>query len=426
MKKNLQIISFDGLSKVDMEYLKNKPNFSSFLEKASYSFNVDSVYPSVTYPAHTSISTGCYPLNHGIVDNTYLQPNSKSPDWYWYAKDIQRPTFQEMATRKGYTVMTMLWPVNAGGKVKYNIPEIFANRPYKNQILVSLMNGSKLFQIEMFMKFKHLLKGISQPYLDEFVTKSYIYAMEQYKPDISMIHFTDLDSQRHRYGFSSKEAFEALDRHEERLGEILDQIDRVYGFENTDIILLGDHSSMDANHKIFLNSLFRNQGLITVENHRIKTWKAYGKTQGGSSYIYLSKENLGDRVRKILEVNFQKAEIERIYTREELIEMKVSSKAAFMLEAKKGYAFSDKLPERFLYSVDELKENNIKSKFNDHGYSPTLKKDYETVFMAKGPSIKEDIDIGKMCLVDEGPTFAKICGFELENIDGRILKEILK
>ncbi|MDO4595305.1 MAG: alkaline phosphatase family protein, partial [Tissierellia bacterium] len=68
MKSKMYIISFDGLSKVDMNYLKKKPNFKKFLKDASFCFNVKSIYPSITYPAHTSISTGNFPNKHGIVN----------------------------------------------------------------------------------------------------------------------------------------------------------------------------------------------------------------------------------------------------------------------------------------------------------------------------------------------------------------------
>ena len=36
-----------------------------------------------------------------------------------------------------------------------------------------------------------------------------------------LIHFTDLDTQRHYHGFSSKEAHAAILRHDNRLGRII-------------------------------------------------------------------------------------------------------------------------------------------------------------------------------------------------------------
>ena len=72
------IVSFDALSSRDLIDLKHLPGFQRLKENSSYCLNVSSVYPSLTYPCHTSISTGMYPKNHGVESNTLLQLNRTS------------------------------------------------------------------------------------------------------------------------------------------------------------------------------------------------------------------------------------------------------------------------------------------------------------------------------------------------------------
>ena len=67
MKKKTEInpmivISLDAVGTEDLPYLKTLPNFSRFWRDAAVCEQVRSVYPSLTYPAHTSIITGKYPL----------------------------------------------------------------------------------------------------------------------------------------------------------------------------------------------------------------------------------------------------------------------------------------------------------------------------------------------------------------------------
>ena len=266
MNQKLHIISFDGLSKLDMDFLKTQHNFKRFLEGASYSFEVESVYPTLTYPAHTSISTGNYPNKHGIVNNTLVQPYRRRPDWYWHESYIKTKTFQQLATENGYSVLSLLWPVMGKAKIKYNMPEIFSNRVWSNQIMVSLKSGSKKFQIDLFKRFGSVLDGIKQPNLDTFTHNNYIYSLKNYKTDVTMVHYTDVDSTRHNFGFSSSEANKALIRHDKRLGEILDTIENLGDMENTTIAILGDHSSLDNEKVIFLNTVFYNLGFIKL-NH---------------------------------------------------------------------------------------------------------------------------------------------------------------
>ena len=132
--KYLIVVSFDALNSHDFEKLKNYPNFKRFLSGSSYSNEVTSISPSLTYPAHTSIITSCHPNRHGVISNTLMQPNRLSPDWNWNRKRVKVDTLYDVALREKLTVAALLWPVTAKSKITYNFPEIFANRPWKNQI----------------------------------------------------------------------------------------------------------------------------------------------------------------------------------------------------------------------------------------------------------------------------------------------------
>lgn len=427
-KKNLKlhIISFDGLSKVDIPYLRELPNFKKFMEDASYSYEVESVYPSVTYCAHTSITTGNFPNKHGIINNTLLQPNRKRPDWNWYAKKIKTPTFQRVATEAGYTVLSIMWPVSAGDKIKYNMPEIFANRPWLNQVSVSLLNGSKYYQYRMNKRFGFLRNGTKEPELDDFIHASYIHSLKKYKTDITMVHYIDLDSTRHEYGFYSKKAYNALRRHDKRLGEILSTIEAEGELENTAVVIIGDHSSKDGEYNIYLNTLLNRLGYLNVNSEGlIDSYSAVAKSADGSTYIYTRKSVDVEKLRGEIEDELKDA-IEVIYTPEEAKELGADPNCAMMIEAKLGYFFEDEVMDEVIYSIKDLRGRGKFVHVNNHGYSPTLKEDYETVFIAKGKGIKKGVNIGKMHLVDEGPTFARLTGLELKNTDGRILEEILE
>lgn len=215
---HLIIISFDCLSALDFPTLKDLPHFQHILETGAYVEKVETVYPSVTYACHTSIVTGNYPNRHGVINNTLLQPGWRSPDWNWHRDSINGTTLYDEAKKAGLITASLLWPVTAKAKIDYNMPEIFANRPWHHQILVSLINGTPGFQWELNKRFGHIRKGLNQPALDDFVLESTVHTIKTKKPNLLMVHFTDLDTQRHHHGFSSNEALAALQRHDIRLG----------------------------------------------------------------------------------------------------------------------------------------------------------------------------------------------------------------
>lgn len=96
-KRYVIVISFDAVSKEDLDFLSKLPNFSKLIKEGSLIKNVESIYPSLTYPAHATIVTGKYPKNHGVINNTILDFNSYNPDWYWYRKYIYGDTIFDLA-----------------------------------------------------------------------------------------------------------------------------------------------------------------------------------------------------------------------------------------------------------------------------------------------------------------------------------------
>ena len=111
-KPKMLVISLDAVGSGDIEKAMELPGFARFFDGASRCMSVHSVYPSITYPAHTSIVTGRYPVHHGIVDNTKIQPNRKSPDWYWQRKYIRGTTlYDETGDDGGSSVVAGDGPV---------------------------------------------------------------------------------------------------------------------------------------------------------------------------------------------------------------------------------------------------------------------------------------------------------------------------
>lgn len=67
------VISIDSLFTKDIEYIKELPNFKKILDGASIVKNINCVYPTLTYPCHTSIVTGVCPDKHKVSHNEKLQ-----------------------------------------------------------------------------------------------------------------------------------------------------------------------------------------------------------------------------------------------------------------------------------------------------------------------------------------------------------------
>ncbi|MFF2448072.1 alkaline phosphatase family protein [Neobacillus sp. NPDC058068] len=428
---HLIIISFDCLSALDFPILKDLPHFQTLLEKGAYVENVETIYPSVTYPCHATIVTGNYPNRHGVINNTMLQPGRLSPDWNWYRDCIHGTTLYDEAKKANLITAALLWPVTAKAKgLDYNMPEIFANRPWQNQILVSLMNGTPGYQLELNNRYGHIRDGLNQPALDDFVLESTVHTIKTKKPNLLLVHFTDLDTQRHYHGFSADEAIAAIHRHNERLGRIMEALKESGLDENSTIVVLGDHSALDENKAINLNVLLHKQELITTNSKsKLIDWKAYCKSCDGSAYIYMRDKHdtaAFNEVQLLVDSLLQNPDsgIEKVLTGAQAAEKGADGTCAFMLEAQRGYYFLEDFEGEYLKTISQ-EDVTADKKYTlaSHGYSPE-KENYDTILMAAGSGINP-ITLPSIRLIDEGPTFARLLGVSLGSTDGRVIEELL-
>ena len=423
--KYMVVISFDAVSSEDIEVLKNLPNFKKLIENGSWIKRVDSIYPTLTYPAHTTIVTGKYPNNHRIIDNTIFKVGDFVPNWYWYRNKIKGQTLYDLAMEKGLTTCSLLWPVTGKAKITYNMPEIFAVKPYQHQLFMSAGAGTLGFQLDINKRFGNLRKGIEQPYLDNFVIEAAKYTIKKYAPNLMLIHFTDVDTNRHHYGYRNNVIDDAFIRHDKRLGEIIDALKERGIYDECTIVALGDHSHLDASKVIKLNALFRKEGLIKInEKGKVLDYKSICKSLDGSCYIYLKDKNDTETIEKIKSL-IADLPIDFILEGNEIRDAGGDEEASFMIEASLDYYFVDDI---YGEVIDEIKDEEVGVKPHrhkaTHGYSPK-KENYTTFFIGSGRGFKKGVVIDKGNLINHGPTLAKILGLKFKDIDGEAIEEIL-
>jgi predicted AlkP superfamily pyrophosphatase or phosphodiesterase len=160
-----------------------------------------------------------------------------------------------------------------------------------------------------------------------------------------------------------------------------------------------------------------------VKNGKIKDYQILCHNADGSCYIYIKDRKIQGEVERLLKQCEENPiyGIERVYTGQEAGKMGADPDCDFMIEAKAGFYYLDEF-ETLTESVKDAKKHVMLA---THGYHPD-KKDYQTFFAIKGPSIKQGIKIEKMSLVDEGPTMAKVISVNLLDADGKCMDMIFK
>ncbi len=420
-RQRMVVISLDAVGTRDLAVMQKLPNFKRIRENGAWCDHVKSVYPSVTYPAHSTIVTGQKPIHHRIVNNLRIQPErTGQEDWLWQRKYIKAETLYDLARRQGRVTAALLWPVTARSRIKYCVPEIFPNRAWQNQVMISALNGPIRYQVELLKKFGHLMDGLKQPALDDFVTASAEYTIRKYNPDLFLIHLTDVDTQRHNFGLDHETVTRAMERHDDRIGRLLHALEETGDMKKTTVVVLGDHCQIDTHTAVYPNYYLKGSGFFA--QHCDGCCYIYADRQTKKCMKGMSKEKkeqvmkeLRSRIRQIPEEM-----VARVISRKEAKRLGADGECICMLEATPGYYFQNEYEIPY-QRVEDMTEHKMLA---THGYLPDLP-DYETFFMMSGYGVKAGGNAAEMHLWDEAPTLAKILGISFKKTDGTAMEQML-
>lgn len=421
----LIVISIDALNALDFDYIKTLPTFKTFLDEGSHVRQLMSIYPSLTYPCHTTMTTGTYPNRHGIVSNKIAHPSRYLHEpWYWYYKYIKVPTLFDYAMKLGYSCGAIMWPAMAGAPITYNLPELWPVK-LENFIKVYLKNSTKNLIFSILKNFKFPIK--LQPDLDNFSDSITNELILHKQPNLLFIHFTELDLVRHKLGLHNNKNKAILRTMDQRLSNIITSTKKAGIYDKTSFLVLGDHGTNNYSNYICLNSLFEKKGWIhTNSNKKIVFWKAFANACGGSAQIYVRPRNDKNFLKEVHEtlselcVN-QNNGIKYVYTNSETNHLYgLDNDFRFVLEAEDGYAFRNNICDQLIVPVPEFKRSNVA----DHGFLP-CQRTMRTMLLAKGRGIRSRISLPKASLINIAPTIAKLMNLPMKNMDGTCLNNIL-
>jgi hypothetical protein len=413
----LLIISLDAAYEADAETLLSLPNLGALADRGVFCRNVQTIYPSLTYPIHTSIITGCYPDKHGIPHNEKYAPDTPAAKraWYWEAGDIRVPTLHQEAMRAGREVASILWPVSGRNKaIRYNFPEVHALAG-ENQTAKVLRYGSFWWLLKNELKYGKQRISTKQPHLDSFATliaqkliekqynpettaliESGSRRRSRFMPDLLSIHLVDLDAARHQYGTHSKEAMEALHRLDQNVGILLKALNDAGVMDDTIIAVVSDHGQADVEREFALDAWLKANGV-----------PARAQTLGLGAYIHCGR---GDyhRVMEILQENRAQLHIKTIYTRQQLRAMHAPQGIVLAVEPEDGIEY-----------VDDFKEEQHRA---NHGFGPEHPA-AQCLLWLSGPPFLQGARLRGIRIVDIAPTLAYAMRLELPQAQGRVLYE---
>jgi hypothetical protein len=384
------------------------PNLRRLAAAGAHASGVTGVLPTVTYPSHTTLITGVPPRLHGIVANTYVDPEGKTGDaWRWQASEIRAPTLVSAARAAGRSTAAVSWPVSAGLAADFLVPEIW--RPGSS-------NGRDLdlqraLATPGIFEAAEAARGapLRAPLDDEVRTDLAIAILRTRRPDLLLLHLLDVDSASHHEGPNAAATRAAIERADANLGRLLAALDAAGLASSTLVAVVSDHGFVEAARLARPNTLLVEDGLLELdEKGSVRAWRAWFLVHGGSAALYLADPADDDarrraRARVAAKMAEPDAAIREVIQGERLGELGGDGAAELFLDAADGWSFS---------RTPKGGWSGVPADRGFHGHAPGRPELASSLVLA-GPGLRQRGDLGVVPITRLAGTLARYLGIEL-------------
>lgn len=334
------------------------PNFDKLSKEGSFSV-VQSSFPTKTFPNHYTIATGLYPDHHGIVSNSFYDPEknevynisdrSKVQDGYFYNGE----PIWNTAEKQGIKTASFFW-VGSEANIQGKYPSIW----------------------------KKYNKSIPwQQRVDSVI--SWLILPEKDKPHLILWYVSEPDGTGHKYGPESNERKEMIVKLDSLIGYFLAKLDSISIGKNVNIIITSDHGMEEI----------RSDKFIVLDELIPKSW--YEMALGGNPVFNIwAKKEFKDSIF----VHLSKVKNIKIYEKENIPQrlnyMSNSRCGDYVIVADSGYSIA-------------LNRTTFDSIAGTHGYD-NANTNMDVIFWGKGPAFKENYKGKKFQNVDIYNLISKI------------------
>jgi predicted AlkP superfamily pyrophosphatase or phosphodiesterase len=420
------MISVDGLKpeyvfEAEQRGLKI-PYLRSLLTSGTYADGVIGVWPTVTYPSHTTLVTGVSPAEHGIFSNAEFDPEQHFKEsWFWYADQIRVPTLWRVVHAAHLTTASVGWPVTVGAPdIDFLIPEYWRitgrtkDLNPSDRYLIAALSRPVGLRAQMQKSLgPYLMANDTSLPGDEVKTRFAIDILRSHRPVFMTVHLSSLDDAQHGHGVFSAEANRDLEAVDGMLAELAAA---AHAASPAGIVaIVSDHGFTALTHRVNLLIPFLRAGLVTTtfdpitQLPKLASWKAQPWAASGMAAIMLhdtadrgTEQAVGELLQSL--AADPNNGIARIDGRAEIERHGAFPDAAFIVVMRPGFYLAASLTGEL---VSEFPAGH-----GGHGFTPEFP-EMNAAFFIAGAGIARGRDLGAIDMRQIAPTLAQILGVGL-------------
>lgn len=266
--------------------------------------------PAVTCTAQSTFMTGTMPSVHGIVGNGwYFREEHEIKFWRQSNKLVQGKKIWETAKEKNpdFTCANLFWWYNMYSSVDYSVtprpqyladgrkfPDIYTHPAGLRDALQQNLGTFPLFD---FWGPRTTIRS------SQWIAESAKTAEDLYHPTLTLIYLPHLDYNLQRYGID----FSKIEKDLREIDSVCEDLISFYESRETQVIVLSEYGITNVNNPVFLNRIFRENGLLSVREERglelmdAGASKVFAVADHQVAHVYVNDLSEMSHVRTILE-----------------------------------------------------------------------------------------------------------------------------
>lgn len=235
------LISLDGF-RADFINRGLTPRLNAFIEEGVSPVYMLPSFPSVTFPNHYTLVTGLYPESHGVVGNTFWDPElqeefyytdpSRSMQWKWWGGEPLWVT----AEKQGIRTAIHMWPGSE------------ANIMDMEPSFIDVYNGKE----KLSSKVDRILELLDMPGQEDVKAD-----VSEMRPQLIAAYVPNVDAAGHLYGPNSTEIQQTISDVDTMLDQIFEGLEQRNLTDVVNVVVVSDHgmATTDVERMIQLDDL---------------------------------------------------------------------------------------------------------------------------------------------------------------------------
>ncbi|HVS66426.1 MAG TPA: ectonucleotide pyrophosphatase/phosphodiesterase [Thermoanaerobaculia bacterium] len=417
LAEHVVLVSIDGFRP---EFYRDStwpaPTIQHMAETGVFAEGVRGVFPTVTYPTHTTLVTGAMPARHGVYYNTPFEPEGQTGRWYWSEEAIQVETLWDALRAAGRESAAISWPVTVGAPIDRVMPEVWSLDPDAVP-LVAMRDATRPAglweEVEREATGRLTARSFSADWInrDDTTGAAAAYLLETYRPALLAIHLLSNDHFAHELGREAPTVRRAVAATDRAVGAVLDAAERAGIVKRTAFVITGDHGFVNTSLEVAPNVWLAEAGLRGAGADR-GDWRATFHSQGGATFLHLrdprDAESLAAVRLALAQAPREMAKLFRVVEREELEAIGADPRVPLALSGALDVRFSDAASGPVVRPASGA----------GHGYFPNDFEEILTGFVGWGAGFRSGVVLHRMGSEDVAPLIARLLGLDLEAKDG--------